>query len=498
LINLKIYEKDRMQVITGNYSGPILGTSKVLKPGCILYTGKECNDGRPITESFRYKKAKAMGVQIVHQDEQKKEKKDLFVEKYKPKTIQEIIGHKDQIKELAEFLQKFPTVDKRGVLITGPPGIGKTTIAHLVSIACGYKVAEYNASDTRSVKALEGLNERRLFKEVVIMDEIDGLSERGGIGEIAALIRTSQVPIICIANDRPPKLKPIINVTQDIKCGKPMKSMIAIALSKKIQGVSREEIEKLCEESGNDIRSILNTLDFYKNPNEQDHKKDKEYDMFSATYKLLSNKKLSFTEADDLVFTDYYMIPLMVQEAYAAASSDIDELADAAERLSFGDVISKQTVMDWTLLPLLASNTTSVTKILTGRTPNQIFPQFLGKESKRAKHNLWCKELAFRMEIPAKKMRLDYMGSIHTILLSWMSRDKKEIVKEMIEMKLVREDLDTFHDVMMEKVEIPAKTKSALTREFTKLGKTKKRKMEIDIDEDEVDELEEDMKELEI
>lgn len=510
-----------MKVVTGNYQERFLGSkgsttfgsktkpkvlTKVLKPGCILYVGTECNDGRPITESFRYKQAVAMGIPIVHQSQ--KEKKELFVEKYKPKTVHDIIGHKDQIKELAEFLQTFPK-EKRGILITGPPGIGKTTMAHLVSQACGYAVAEYNASSTRTVKALEGLNQRRLFKEVVIMDEIDGLSERGGIGEIANLIRTSQVPIICIANERPPKLKPIINVTQEIKCSRPMKSTIAIALAKKIS-VPREQIEKLCEESGNDIRSILNTLDFdqraskgdltQRNPS-QVIQKDKQYDMFSATYKLMSNKKMSFMEADDLVFTDYHMIPLMVQEAYAAASTDIDELAAAAERLSFGDVISKQVMTDWTLLPLLASNTTAVTKMVTGRTPSQIFPQFLGKESKRTKHKSWCTDLAHRMEIPVKKMRLDYMGSMHTILLSWMSRDKKEVVKEMTTMGLVREDLDTFHDVAMEKVEIPTKTKSALTREFTKLN-GKKRKMdevdEVEEDVDELDKLEEDMKELEI
>ena len=502
-----------MKVVTGNYQERVLGskgstlgstlgskpkpkTTKVLQPGCILYVGTECNDGRPITESFRYKQAIVMGIPIVHQSQ--KEKKELFVEKYKPKTVHEIIGHKDQIKELAEFLQGFPK-EKRGILITGPPGIGKTTMAHLVSQACGYAVAEYNASDTRTVKALEGLNQRRLFKEVVIMDEIDGLSERGGIGEIANLIRTSQVPIICIANERPPKLKPIINVTQEIKCSRPMKSTIAIALAKKIP-IPREQIEKLCEESGNDIRSVLNTLDFdQRNPLRdpcQVIQKDKQYDIFSATYKLMSNKKMSFTESDDLVFTDYHMIPLMVQEAYAAASADIDELAAAAERLSFGDVISKETITDWTLLPHLASNTTAVTKMLTGRTPSQIFPQFLGKESKRTKHKSWCKELAHRMEIPMKKMRLDYMGSIHTILLSWMSRDKKEVVKEMTTMGLVREDLDTFHDVMMEKVEIPAKTKSALTREFTKLNG--KRKIVKEDEDEEVDDLEEDMKELEI
>jgi replication factor C subunit 1 len=514
-----------MQVITGNYAASLeslessdslsdsLTTafkSLVLKPGATLYAGAQCNDGRPITESFRYKKAKMMGIPIVHMEEEKKEKKEMFVEKYKPHTIQEIIGHKEQLNDLGKWLKEFPKVEKKGVLITGPPGIGKTTMAHLVSKAMGYKVAEYNASDTRSIHALKGLGFKRLFKEVVIMDEIDGLSERGGIGEIAELIRKTQIPIICIANDRPPKLKPIINVTLDIKCSRPMKITVATALAKKIPGTTKEQIERLCEESGNDIRSILNTLDFAQGAKERvlTTKKDKEDDIFSATFKLMRNKKLTFAEADDLVFTDFSMIPLMVQEAYAAASTDIDELAAAAERLSFGDVISKQVMTDWTLLPHVVSNTTAVTKMVTGFTPSQIFPSFLGKESKRSKHRGWCQDLAKRMDIPTKKMRLDYMGTIQTILMNWiMYKDKKDAVKEMTEMGIIREDLDTLHDLSMEKVEVPSKTKSALTREFTKLqgkalGKASgKRKVDEMEDEEELDETNEDeleMKELQL
>ena len=497
-----------MQVFTGNYASHNDTASKslVLKPGATLYAGTQCNDGRPITESFRYKKAKMMGIPIVHMEE--KEKKEMFVEKYKPRTVQEIIGNKDQVNELGKWLQAFPKVEKKGVLITGPPGIGKTTMAHLVSKAFGYKVAEYNASDTRSVQALQGLGFRRLFKEVVVVDEIDGLSERGGIGEIAELIRKTQIPIICIANDKPPKLKPIMNVTLDIKCSRPMKITVATALAKKIPGTTKEQIERLCEESGNDIRSILNTLDFAQGAKERvlTTKKDKEEDIFSATFKLMRNKKLTFAEADDLVFTDFSMIPLMVQEAYAAASTDIDELAAAAERLSFGDIISKQVMTDWTLLPHVVSNTTAVTNMVTGFTPSQIFPSFLGKESKRSKHRTWCKDLAQRMDIPTKKMRLDYMGTIHTILMNWiMYKDKKDVVKEMTEMGIIREDLDTLHDLSMEKVEIPSKTKSALTREFTKLqgkadsqGKASGKRKVDEMEDEEVDELEDEMKELQL
>jgi len=39
-------------------------------------------------------------------------------------------------------------------LLSGPPGVGKTTTAYLVSKELGFDVVEMNASDTRSKKML--------------------------------------------------------------------------------------------------------------------------------------------------------------------------------------------------------------------------------------------------------------------------------------------------------------------------------------------------------
>lgn len=49
----------------------------------------------------------------------------------------------------------------RAVLISGGPGIGKTTAAHLVAKLAGYTIIELNASDTRSKKLLEASQFRR-------------------------------------------------------------------------------------------------------------------------------------------------------------------------------------------------------------------------------------------------------------------------------------------------------------------------------------------------
>ena len=40
-------------------------------------------------------------------------------------------------------------------LLHGPPGLGKTTLAHVVASHAGYNVVEINASDDRSLQAFK-------------------------------------------------------------------------------------------------------------------------------------------------------------------------------------------------------------------------------------------------------------------------------------------------------------------------------------------------------
>ena len=100
-------------------------------------------------------------------------------------------------------------------LLSGPPGVGKTTTAYLVSKELGFDVVEMNASDTRSKKMLTGSvadtlnttsvanmvgkgneNEHVTSKRVLLMDEVDGMAgneDRGGVAELIALLKTSKV-----------------------------------------------------------------------------------------------------------------------------------------------------------------------------------------------------------------------------------------------------------------------------------------------------------------
>jgi chromosome transmission fidelity protein 18 len=183
----------------------------------------------------------------------------------------------------------------RVILICGPPGLGKTTLAHIVAKHAGYNPFEINASDDRSTSILtqkikDAMEMQTMFGEnkpnCIILDEIDG-STGGGESRsaVAALVRmvknsdgSSQKgsnksigkitrPVICICNNLyAPALRPLRSVAQIFM----MNETKSERLMSRIKTICRHErvvlrpdaLSILCSRTDNDIRSCLNTLQF--------------------------------------------------------------------------------------------------------------------------------------------------------------------------------------------------------------------------------------------
>jgi chromosome transmission fidelity protein 18 len=141
------------------------------------------------------------------------------------------------------------------LMLTGPPGLGKTTLAHVCARQAGYEVQEINASDERSGNVVKGRirdmlgteNVRGVDKKThngkirksgkpvcVIVDEVDGVvSGSGGGGEggfVKALIdlinldqknssvlgTLQQAPVRKKKGDRFRLLRPMILICNDV------------------------------------------------------------------------------------------------------------------------------------------------------------------------------------------------------------------------------------------------------------------------------------------
>ncbi|KAI9188265.1 Chromosome transmission fidelity protein 18 [Blastocladiella emersonii ATCC 22665] len=83
---------------------------------------------------------------------------------------------------------------KKVLLLAGPPGLGKSTLVHIIARQAGYDVTEINASDDRTARSVQDRIENAMGgttivngkvskrPRLVVLDEIDGATGGGGGG----------------------------------------------------------------------------------------------------------------------------------------------------------------------------------------------------------------------------------------------------------------------------------------------------------------------------
>ncbi|OJJ47120.1 hypothetical protein ASPZODRAFT_166366 [Penicilliopsis zonata CBS 506.65] len=402
----------------------------------------------------------------------------LWTTKYAPTSLNMICGNKGPVEKLQAWLRdwrknakanfKKPGKDGSGiyrsVMIHGPPGIGKTTAAHLIANLEGYDVVETNASDTRSKKLVEnGLlgvldttslsgyfsgTGKKIDSEkknlVLIMDEVDGMSagDRGGVGALAAIAKKTQIPLILICNERRlPKMKPFDNITYELPFRRPTAEQIRARLSticfREGLKIPPQVLDSLIEGTHADIRQVINMLSTVKlDQKNLDYEKGKEMSKawekhiilkpWDIVGKILSaqmfspSSKATLNDKSELYFNDHEFSYLMLQENYLKTNPALAanyqgkerklkllELADnAASSISDGDLVDRMihgTQQQWSLMPTHAmfSFVRPASFMYGNMMERPGFTSWLGQNSKQGKLWRYVKEIQGHMRLRA-------------------------------------------------------------------------------------------------
>jgi replication factor C large subunit len=239
----------------------------------------------------------------------------MWSEKYRPKNLLEMVGNEEAKEFFVKWLGKWIKGTKP-LLLVGPPGIGKTTMAVLGTKQFGYDLISMNASDVRNKQKIQEIlnpilgNSSVLGKPMIFIDEVDGIHGRSDFGGVEALIdilKEPTVPIILAANsDASDKMKSIKKVTTTVKLRplppRLMRLYVEEILKREGASIKIGSMIKMIIDSRGDIRSILNSAQVLAGGFEPQLDKSYETNNVEESVNLFFNAK-SLEEAQAILYS---------------------------------------------------------------------------------------------------------------------------------------------------------------------------------------------------
>lgn len=391
-----------------------------------------------------------------------------WAEKYRAKKFSDIKGQDLAIQKAKSFLNYFPR--KKAIILCGPPGIGKTSLAYTIAYETNAEILELNASDLRDKKKLSeiigpAITQKSLFNpnKVILVDEVDGINARkdfGGLAELLTLIDKSSFPIIITANDIWDKKFNALRLKSELVQLKDIDYRVIVEVLQNISNkenlkISTDILTQIAMKSNGDLRAALNDLQTFSVLDLIDTKtelseRNRERTIFQALQYVFKNSKLNeemaniYDDVADVTIDDVF---LWIEENIPLEYSGI-ELAKAYDALSIADVFRGRIyrkqhwrfmVYEYLLLGggIAAAKKTNKIGFTTYKKPSRILKIWMNNQ-RVAKKKTICQKYAKECHISIKQAMKDFL-LIKLIL-------KNPTIQK--QLKLEQEEIDYLNEII--------------------------------------------------
>lgn len=197
---------------------------------------------------------------------EKRSKNSLWVEKYRPSMLTEYLGHESIKEQVQSFIEKK---DIPHLLLYGPAGTGKTSLAKLIVQNIPCDVMTINASDENGIdiirEKIKNFASSAGFRplKVIILDEADFLTANAQAGLRNTLeTHSAHTRYILTCNYLEKIIPAIISRTQSFEIKPLSKSETAVKLVEILQSenvtFTQEDVVFMINSFHPDIRKVIN------------------------------------------------------------------------------------------------------------------------------------------------------------------------------------------------------------------------------------------------